>query len=361
MKRPEVRGQRSEISIPRIGHWDLVIGHSRGTIPRSFRIPHSALRARPAFTLLEIIFALALSAVLMAAALAAINMYRHVSTAGRREVEQAQLARAIFRMLEIDIRSAAFTPPPGQAVRYLAEAADEEETESATGATGTTGTTGGAGTAGGTDAEEPAEPEPTLDASAALADGDVGIYGDALSIVIHADRPTRSLEALQDLRFDPLLASMVGDRQSIAWFLSAASVPGLAGDSAAWFSQLSGDARSVQGLARVQGMQAALKQADLTGDTAAILSGTRLLAREVLDLRFRYFDGVAWQTEWNTAAAQRLPNAVEITLLFRDADEPEVVDPALAALRPRLHRHVVALPSAEPPVVVVETEEMIAP
>ncbi|MEX0717244.1 MAG: prepilin-type N-terminal cleavage/methylation domain-containing protein [Planctomycetaceae bacterium] len=322
--------------------------------------------SRRAFTLVEVLFALAISAVVLAAALSAISMYRHVSTAGRREVEEAQLARAVFRMLELDIRSVAFFPPPGPVV-YLAEA-DES----------------GTATAAGNASDDPAADEPTLDEAVALADGEVGIYGDAFKMVIHADRPTRSLEVM---RVDPLSATSIGDRQAIAWFLSASSGAGsfqetsaLASESAVWFSQMSGDPRPVQGLARSQGTQAAMKQADETGDIALILSGTRLVAPEVADMRFRYFDGLAWYTEWNTAAAERLPNAVEITIAFRDADTPAVVSSvngtmnvnglpfqltgtivANAQQSPlRLHRHVVALPSAEPPILTFEDQQMPA-
>lgn len=309
----------------------------------------SARRAAPrvGFTLIEVIFAFSIAALLMTTILASIEMYRRVSTAGQREVAEAQLARAIFRLIELDLRSVAFVPPPGRTT-YLPEAADDPAASgTGTGDTGTTGTTGSTETT-----DETAPEEGTLDTTAVLASGQVGLYGDFFRLVIHADRPTRSLEMMQ---LDPLLAvTSVADRQSIAWFLASADMPGLSAEAAAWFSQLSGDPRPVQGLARTQGMQAAMKQADELGDLAAIVSATRLIAPEVADVRFRYFDGLAWYTEWDTAAIEKLPNAVEITVMFRDADELQSLTAGIGV--PRVHRHVVALPGAEPPVFTPGTE-----
>lgn len=58
-----------------------------------------------AFTLLEVLVAVALSAVLLTAVAGAIDLHRKYSSAGQECVEQDQLGRAILRDVEADVRA----------------------------------------------------------------------------------------------------------------------------------------------------------------------------------------------------------------------------------------------------------------
>ena len=67
---------------------------------------------RSAFTLLETILALSLSALLLGAIYAAIDQSWKTAVSGREEMERAQLARALIHKIEVDIRAITFVPPP---------------------------------------------------------------------------------------------------------------------------------------------------------------------------------------------------------------------------------------------------------
>jgi hypothetical protein len=82
-----------------------------------------------------------------------------------------------------------------------------------------------------------------------------------------------------------------------------------------------------------------------------------LLAPEVIEVQFRYFNGLDWVDEWDSTLQERLPSAVEVTLTFEEVEltRNELVlgaDPdGLAA---NTFRFVIALPMAPPPMTELE-------
>jgi prepilin-type N-terminal cleavage/methylation domain-containing protein len=86
-----------------------------------------------------------------------------------------------------------------------------------------------------------------------------------------------------------------------------------------------------------------------------------LRAPEVIDLRFRYYDGSAWGTQWNSLERKSLPVAIEVTLKVKSGDKPRPRAPARQPVDPleelaaemgtpveetgRTHRLLVCLPS----------------
>src|SRR5436190_16118944 len=85
---------------------------------RRFQVPRCLTQTRPrgdrassGFTLVEVLVALSLSTILLTSVYASLSLYWRISSAGQVQVEQAQLTRAIFRQMEIDLGSLIFTPP----------------------------------------------------------------------------------------------------------------------------------------------------------------------------------------------------------------------------------------------------------
>jgi type II secretory pathway component PulJ len=256
---------------------------------------------RLAFTLLEVVFALALSLLLFTAILSAVKMFGQISTVGREEVQQAQLSRAILRSMEIDIRSVIYHDPP-----------DEEE-----------------------EAEE--ELIEIVDAAEVFSGQSIGVYGDATTLVIHTGRPPRRLESL--LPIEPS-----SDLKSIAYFLATPGGEGLQGATGTLLDTTgSGD---VQGLVRLEGDRLAVEFADASGDVDALAQQATLLAEEVDFLQFRYFDGLTWLDAWDTSTYERLPAAIEITLGIDSQTTGNSI--ATEPRASRLYRFVVALPTAVP-------------
>ena len=82
-------------------------GHThRGLAMRSVRVSLLRQRTRRGFSLLEVILAVALTAVVVAMVAAAIDFHLGQLTVRRAKIEEAQLARAVLRRIADDLRGA---------------------------------------------------------------------------------------------------------------------------------------------------------------------------------------------------------------------------------------------------------------
>ena len=286
---------------------------------RNCRRRRRAGSPRRAFTLLEVLLAAGLSLALLVIVLSAVTTYRDVSVAGRERVEQAQLARAIFRRMELDIRS---TSP-------VQEAADEERDES-----------------GMSESAEESTAVTVVDTVESIAGQSGGVFGDAATLVVHAIQPQRPGTTLTS-GTGGFVALAESDLKSIAYFLAEPGIgglPGIAGDL------LADSGQPVPALARLEGQRLTLAYAEATVDVDRLAGMVSVMASEVAAIQFRYFDGLAWYEVWDSAAVARLPNAVEVTLAFHDPNStPSALgQPDEEIGDSRVYRHVIALPIAEP-------------
>jgi hypothetical protein len=293
--------------------------------------PHtsaSGAARRSAFTLLEVLFALGLSMVLMGAVLAAVDLYRSVTVAGRDEVETAQLTRAIFKQMELDIRSTTFGLPVPESDEEGADATEESAEETIVA---------------------------SVDPAEAYAGQSIGIFGDATTLIIHGHRPTRRVDSLL-LAASGMTGLSGSDLKSIAYFIALPGSEGLQGAAGDLFAAQSG--REAQGLARLEGDRLSLEFADVTSDLQTMAANSVLLAEEVTFLQFRYFDGIDWYDVWDSVSLERLPNAIEITIGFRQSSSTPSEDVAESGdiSRSHLHRFVVSVPAAEHPALSASSQ-----
>ncbi len=307
-------------------------------VSHTIQNPPSARRAiRPGFTLLEVLTALGLSVLLVTAIYGAISTYIRISQGDQGVLERSRVARSLFRQMSLDIQSVIF------------RVSEDSATESAESASSSSEATDSGST-------EILFSE--VDPEAALQSSSVGLIGDSRKLTVHVNRPAR------DMVYDSIqsgygVGARTSDLQSITYFLADASASGLEGEvgqMAQQGSALSAVNSGPQGLARLAGDRMAIEHADLESDVNSLASAAQVLAPEVISLEFRYFDGLSWQTQWDSVAAQRLPNAVEITIgLKRIISEEErrahQFNSAVQATLDdvvELRRHVVSLPLAEP-------------
>lgn len=295
---------------------------------------------RRAFTLLEVLISLSLSVFLVTAIYSAVSLYIRVSREDETVLERSRVCRSLFRQMTLDIQSVLF------------RVEEEEDTESED-EDSTSGTTTNDGTT-----TESTDVVSVVDPESALQSASVGLIGDAFKLTLHINRPARD-SSYQTLASAGGLDVRTSDLQSITYFLAANSGSGLEGAVGKLALQESGlpmTTSGPQGLARLAGDRMAIEQADLEADLDTLAATARVLAPEVVSLQFRYFDGLSWQTEWDSVAAQRLPNAVEITIGLRrmvSAEERLALqfDSAARAAMDEVienRRHVVSLPLAEP-------------
>ena len=101
------------------------------------------LRGRHGFTLLEMVLALGLSSLLLVALYTALQMHWSSSALGQVEMERSQVARALFRRIETDLRSVVFRDNPLSSSTEDDSSSSSSDTSSSSSTSGSTGTTSG--------------------------------------------------------------------------------------------------------------------------------------------------------------------------------------------------------------------------
>ena len=277
--------------------------------------------ARPGFTLVEILLAMALLVVVLAGVYGGLETFRRVTTMGRDAATEQQLSRAIRARLTTDLRSVRFAAP--QIVPDATPADDSAAGDSSS----SSGDTGGS-------------TEPAADPAAAepVPVPEVGIVGDATSLTIYSALPGRGLDyAAGGVAFGP--AARVSDLRTVTWFL--------AGQGGTLAAAVAG--RDGPGLARMEGDTAAVAAAEVAGDLPGLLNAATLLAPEVTGLQFRYHDGVDWVASWDSSVSGSLPRAVEALIeLDLDGVPSAYAQGVIEDRAPVLSRLVVCPPLSEP-------------
>lgn len=267
------------------------------------RMSRSARRG--GLTLFELLISLGLTLLLLGSVGATLSIFLETQTAGREQVERAQLVRALYRRLGDDIRCTVFRVPlmseedAENAELSAAEAADFEAQLAEAQA--------------GSDPDA-AELEP-VDPEAAITSATVGLFGDSEKLVLHINRPRRTAYAVDSTDEGDTIGSYTDESylRSVTWFLADEGRAGLSADVANRDLRLEGGSVT-RGLARLENEYESAQFAEFETDPATLVEAAEILAPEVTDLQFRYFDGIDWVTEWDSEQMERLPNAVEVTL-----------------------------------------------
>lgn len=260
---------------------------------------------RAAFTLLELMLALGLTATLLTVVYSSLELHWKFSTLGQVEVERAQIARAILTKISADIRSTMYAPPVDE---FVPDDTSEDDT--------------GDDPTGGSDADEFLVEEPLVeitDPAEAYSGSSIGVFGDAVSVVLHINRPYRPSTNSDE---DVLNPESESNQKSISYFL-AGGEGNLASMVAGQFQTQNEYEDGIDGLARMSGDRFTLTLADQQGDMVQLATKTKLLAEEINSLSFEYHDGVEWLTEWDSDVQERVPNAIGVTIGFREPTHAE--------------------------------------
>ncbi len=293
--------------------------------PRNIR-PGSSGLPRPCrgVTLLELMLALGLTAVVLVLISQAVRLHLTVFDVGRSEVEQPQVARAVLRYIAADLRNAvrpSSTQTSGTGPSTAATNPSTTKTPAASqGAMGGQKSTGSSSTQKATTSQN-ASTSKNLNTTASAASSvppvnGPGLYGSQYELQIDVSRPPRVDQYTQASG-----PSSVGGTvdipsavKTVSYSLKTDGTTGASGGTA----PTSGEGTT--GLFRRELDRGVASYASTgnsgSGDSS---SGTgdgsgQLLAAEVNRLEFRYFDGSSWCTEWDSQQQGGLPQAVEITL-----------------------------------------------
>jgi prepilin-type N-terminal cleavage/methylation domain-containing protein len=296
---------------------------------------------RRGFSLLEVLLSLSLSVVLITAIGVAVDQSWQLTAQGQTELQRQQVARAVLRIMERDLRSAMFAPPSQFADDDQDSSSSASTTNSAMGSSGSGSgsSSGGSASSGSASSNTSSTVIGGAQQKAVLASR--GIRGDQSLIEIDAARPQKELAFALPVNA-AIPSSRTSDFRTVEYLLAGpGQVP---------------DPLGRGGLVRREGDRYAVMTAETAGHDASGDFSVSLLAPEIVGLQFRYFDGTTWYAAWDSSSAGRLPRAVEVLVRFAPP-EPKRATWLNAAVNQSTEtvRLVIIVPSADPvPEEVVE-------
>jgi type II secretory pathway pseudopilin PulG len=277
--------------------------------PRRLR-PHQ----RAGLTLIEMMLATVLGLTLLAGVYSALAQSYRFNTMGKREAERNQIARAVLRRIELDIRAAMFdAQAAANASSTETSSTSTTSTSTSSGSSSTDGSSGSSSdsTGGSTSSTSSSSSTSTslTDTEAAFT-GSLGIRGTSTELWIDLSHVQR------DLVFPDPTIIRGGDLQTVCWFLNGAG-------SALGASASTSDTGFVRvdldgvGLSRSQGDRSVLRTLN-SGDAADTVAPgpVQTVAPEINALQFQYFDGLTWYDEWDSSTITALPRAIKVTIGF---------------------------------------------
>lgn len=287
--------------------------------------------ARLGFTLLEVVLALAIASLLLFALGAGIRVQLRAMDVGRTDVEEAQVARAVLKMIADDLRGAMYfteqdvSGATGAVSSAAGSAGASGSSSTSSSSTSGSGASSSGATAGGSSSSSSSGSGTSSDA-AEIVRRPPGIYGDQYSIEIDVNRAPREDEY-------ELLVQQVGENsvgihpsevRTVSYFITQGS--GIA--SSITSKSITADT----GLARGERDRASAAYLYASGVQMPSSDRAELLAPEVQALEFRYFDGESFYESWNTEERGALPLAVEVMIQVRTSDKERGVEQSSAAL-----------------------------
>lgn len=243
-------------------------------------------RRPPAYTLLEIILALALTTIILGLVAMAIHVHLRVAEVSRGQVEEAQLARALLQRIAGDLRNAIpFSAGPP-------------------------------------------------------ASG--GISGSVQELQVETSRrPMQDRPPTSPVMGDSAQSAALSDVRMVTYSL------GLPGSVDA--AQRGDSSSSDGGLYRRELERAMFALAMQQGRTADLDQASELLAHEVQDLQFTYYDGTTTTDTWDPTQQKKLPSAVKVTIAIR-RPPPKSSTLSLTSVEetpPAVYEMLVELPNAK--------------
>ncbi len=342
--------------------------------------------SRPAFTLFELILAIALSAVLLSLIGTAINLYLMRVDADRTRVEEAQLARSVLAMIADDIRAAAiYQPQDTSAIAQLMAAGTPFDVDSIDDARQASSSPSNLGSPGGTGAvgKVASLSGSSSSASSSKSSGGSSSSGESSSEESEETMPLGLSGTAEELyvdvtrlpRLEELFATVTGYTNAPS---ATSSNPGGSGSGTAAAevnppadlktihycvrpsnavgpvnttdAALAPEAQSnAGGLVRQEIPRRMRVFAEQAGTSDMSVTGEVLVAPEVVQVQFQYFDGSQLTDVWEMKELNKLPVAIEVRVWLRSAriamaESDFSSEDELASVRE--YRQIVYLPMA---------------
>jgi prepilin-type N-terminal cleavage/methylation domain-containing protein len=294
------------------------------------------MRRRSAFTLLEVLLAMSIGVMVLAAVYSFVGHQLSQAQAGRDAIERATLARSILGRMDTDLRAVIALSDPGR-YRLQPDVSGDTAASAATAATSPTTSATGAGTAG--------KSSPSAASSAGAASSASSPSASSAGTSSTSGSSTTSTLAPIDLP-----RGVIGSSSELNLYVSRLPTE-VFGDDSSDPTLLTSDLRRLSYWMGGDGDNAGLCRMEvrlITSDDAVnttLPSGDvaqYLYAREVKSVEFGYFDGTAWQTSWDSttlgpdqATPIGSPRAISIKIEMAEGSKTKT------------YRHVIAIACAD--------------
>lgn len=279
-------------------------------------------------TLIEVLLALALSAIVAGVVGTLIQTYLVNENIGKDRVEQAKLARLTLSMIADDIR-AVVRPQnfDGSGLEQILGGESASSSSSSTSSGMSMSSMGsssmdGSSLDGGTGISSSADGTSSLagsDGITNLSELPPGIYGTQSSIEFDISRLPRPDEYFP-MAADPtsgIVGDMPSDVKTISYFVQYDGTSGVQdplGQSERYAPNRQVDlGGNAVGLVRRSVDRAITQYAYLNATSDSLLRTGEIIAPEVVGLEFQYFDGTMWQIQWDSST-MGLPTAIKVTI-----------------------------------------------
>jgi type II secretory pathway pseudopilin PulG len=313
-------------------------------------------RIRIGFTLLEVLLTLSLAVIIMGLVGGAMRTYVNEMNVHDQQLRQTQLAMQLFAMMETDLRSSLHPEPidTKSLESFLQESAAGGDSSSEGGAAaegGEEADLSAAGIEGPTPTEEETaiEPESASMVTAGVVLQSPGLIGTADVIQFDISRLPRLEE------YSPILGDGTGrlmdvpsDMKTISYYVQASGTVGGVQDDFATMATNLGLMDSTLdggGLVRRSLDRAITVGAAANGLAQLTLTG-RIVAPEVTEIAFQYWDGLVWSAQWDSDVLGELPLAVEIQMTIQNRSDEDASTTSPDASTAISYRHVIRLPMA---------------
>jgi prepilin-type N-terminal cleavage/methylation domain-containing protein len=239
---------------------------------------------RGGFTLLELILALALGALLLAALYAAISTHLGLTHIGRKVLSENAVAQLVVDKLTKDIASELRPTLPKQSSSSGGGGGASAGGAASAGAA-TSGATGGStgGTSGGTGGSGMSSGGGSGGTSATVV-SNLGVQGDESTLTLYVARYVKPAVNPVDTTDDTVEQPLRFDQRQVQYFYSDG------GGQRGLYRQDIPLPLTYQGVANIMVPPATAGPGD---------DGVVLLAPEVRSITFEYFDGANWQPTWD--------------------------------------------------------------
>ncbi len=283
-------------------------------------------RQNAAFTLLEVILAMALSVLVIFALSMAVDLNLRLLDAGRTQVVEAQLARAVLQVIARDISAVVYSNPSDlkklTSNAFLTASSQSGSTsqsgtnssqstnqssQSGNAQNSSSSSTGSSSTSDTSTDETTTDIDRTSDLADATSQTQPGLYGNTAELLIDVSRLPRADQLnASNQEGNTANTGYLSDLKTVAYYVisDSASLPLTTGNGL----------NSARGLVRREFDRAPAVYAAQQGQVIQPEGNLVPLAPEVEAIEFHYFDGTQLLDTWDSISQNGLPVAVDITV-----------------------------------------------